>query len=109
MLVCPRMYTWRIPRFVKMGEGPFQALTRFAAARMHGTGGMLRSWRGSRFSLANLLARTGLGIGMVVICLVTGCVRSSATRQTLTAVLRLETGIRPTDLQSADTVRGRFF
>jgi hypothetical protein len=61
-----------------------------------------------RFSIANL-ARTGFGIGMVVICLVTGCVRPSTTRPTLTEVLRLETGIRPTGLQSADTVRGRFF
>ena len=46
---------------------------------------------------------------MLVICLVTGCVRPSATRQSLTDVLRLETSIRPTDLQSATKVHGQFF
>jgi hypothetical protein len=46
---------------------------------------------------------------MLVICLVTGCVRPYATRPKLTDVLRLETSIRATDLQSATQVRGRFF
>jgi hypothetical protein len=65
--------------------------------------------RRSRFSVAAILARNGVGIGMLVICLVTGCVRPYATRPKLTDVLRLETSIRATDLQSATHVGGRFF
>ena len=45
---------------------------------------------------------------MIVISLVTGCVRPYATRPNLSDVLRLETSIRATDLQSATQVRGRF-
>jgi hypothetical protein len=70
---------------------------------------MSRSFRRSRCSVADILARKDARIGILVMCLVTASVRPYATRPTLSDALRLETSIRATDLQSATQVRGRFF
>jgi hypothetical protein len=48
-------------------------------------------------------------VGILAIALLAGCVRHVRTHQTLTDVLRLETNIRPADLQSGARVRASFF
>jgi len=63
--------------------------------------------RRCRFSLQASSAMAWLGI--LGLCVATGCVRPYGRRPKLTDALRLETSIRPTDLQSATEVRGRFF
>src|SRR5262245_44896898 len=66
-----------------------------------------RCWR--RFSATSILNRNDVVRAIVVICVTTGCVHTPAKRPSLADVLRLETSIPATDLQSANKVRGRFF
>jgi hypothetical protein len=56
-----------------------------------------------------MFTRAGAVLGILGICLATGCVRSPIPGATLDGALRLETSIRATDLQSATRVRGQFF
>jgi len=70
---------------------------------------MARSSRSRRVSDTRILSQNDAAILFVVICLGAGCVHTQAKRPNLTDVLRLETSIPATDLQSADKVRGRFF
>src|SRR5262245_9190368 len=65
-----------------------------------------RCWR--RFSATSILNRNDVVRAIVVICVTTGCVHTQAKRPSLGDVLRLETSIPATDLQSANKVRGRF-